>query len=169
MSEIKNLERVEAIDKIQEFVRENAICLFCTAIRTGAPFMTRPMAAQLVDEAGNIWFLSPKDSDKNGEIRQDDAVQLIFDNDGHSRFLSLFGHAELVHDRRRIEELWQPLDKAWFEQGEKDPNISVIKVVPHEGYYWDTKHGKVVSFFKIVSSMMGAKVGDDGVQGRVSL
>src|ERR1700744_973330 len=107
MSEIKDLENIAAVEKIQEFVRQNATCLFCTSIRTGAPFMTRPMAAQLVDEAGNIWFLSPKDSDKNSEIRQDDAVQLLFGGDGHTRFLSLFGHAELVHDQRRIEELWQ--------------------------------------------------------------
>jgi general stress protein 26 len=169
MSEIKDLQVTEAIDKIQEFVRHNASCLFCTSIRTGVPFMTRPMAAQMADSDGNIWFLSPKDSDKNAEIRQDDAVQLLFDNDGHSRVLSLFGHAEIVHDRARIEELWEPIDKAWFKEGENDPNISVIKFVPHEGHYWDTKHGKLVSFLKIISSMAGANTSDDGVQGSVSL
>jgi len=169
MSEIKNVHNNEAIEKIQEFVRHDATCLFCTSIRADAPFMTRPMVVQLVDNAGNLWFLSPKDSDKNLQIRQDDAVQLLFDSDGHSRFLSLFGHAEIEHDRARIEELWQPLDKAWFKEGEGDSNISVIKMVPHEGYYWDTRHGKLVSFMKMVSAVAGSVSGDDGVQGKVSL
>lgn len=169
MSEIKNVSDTEAVNKIQEFVHHNATCLFCTSIREDAPFMTRPMAVQLVDNAGNLWFLSAKDSDKNLEIRQDDAVQLLFDSDGHSRFLSLFGHAEIEHDRRRIEELWQPLDKAWFAEGEEDASISVIRFVPHEGYYWDTKHGKLVTFLKLVGSMAGGHAADEGVQGRVSL
>jgi general stress protein 26 len=169
MSEINNLEQTEAINKIHEFVRDNATCLFCTAIRTDTPFMTRPMTAQMADDDGNIWFLSNKNSDSNFEIREDDAVQLLFDGGGHTSFLSLFGHAELVKDKAMIEQLWQPIDKAWFKEGQSDPNISVIKVVPHEGYYWDTKHGKVVSFLKILASMAGAAKADDGVQGMVRL
>ncbi len=169
MSEIKDLQQTEAINKIQEFVRHNATCLFCTAIRTDTPFMTRPMTAQMADDDGNIWFLSNKNSDSNVEIRQDDAVQLLFDGGSHTSFLSLFGHAELIKDKAMIEQLWQPIDRAWFKEGEADPNISVIKVVPHEGYYWDTKHGKVVSFLKILASMTSGAKMDDGVQGTVRL
>ncbi len=45
-------------------------------------------------------------------------------------------------DKEKIEELWTPLAKAWFTEGINDPRISVIKVVPDNGFYWDNKHGK---------------------------
>src|ERR1700743_3557002 len=132
MSEIKDLTYDESINKIQEFVRHNATCLFCTRLRTDAPFMTRPMAVELADNEGNLWFLSDALSDKNYQIARDDYVQLLFTGDGHSRSLSLFGRAEISYDKETIDQLWEPIAKAWFQKGKDDPSICVIKVVPHE-------------------------------------
>jgi general stress protein 26 len=36
----------------------------------------------------------------------------------------------------------------WFTEGEDDPRITVIKVSPTQGYYWDNKHGNAVAFVK---------------------
>ncbi len=46
-----------------------------------------------------------------------------------------------------------------------DPRITVIKVQPNDGYYWDTKHGMAVAGIKM---MIGAALGktlDDSIEG----
>ena len=127
------------------------------------------MSTQEVDDSGNLWFLSDKDSTKNMEINDDDHVQLLFSGSAHSDFLSVYGKATILYDKEKIKELYEPIVKAWFKEGKDDPNISVIKVAPEEGYYWDTKHGKLVSLAKIMASMVTGKTMEDGIEGKIKL
>ncbi|HEX8562493.1 MAG TPA: pyridoxamine 5'-phosphate oxidase family protein [Flavobacterium sp.] len=169
MSEIKNLTSQEAAAKIKQMAEEIKTCMFCTELSV-QPIATRPMHVQEVDDNGNLWFISSKQSNKNFEIMQDDRVQLIFANNADSHFLSLFGHATIYRDKSKIDEVWSPVAKAWFEQGENDPDVTVIKVRPTDAYYWDTKEGKVVTLLKIAAAAItGGNAEDVGVEGRIVL
>ena len=166
---IKNLSGAEANDKIQELVKQTDTCFFCSNIETGVPMSVRPMSVQKVDDEGNFWFLSAKDSHKDEEVKRDPFVHLLFQGSAHSDFLNIYGIAEIVEDRSKIDELWQPILKTWFTEGKDDPRISVIKVVPSEGYYWDNKHGNAVAFAKqAVGSVIG-KTLDDSVEGKLDV
>ncbi len=79
----------------------------------------------------------------------DRSVKLFFQGSAHSDFMYITGKAEIVNDRNKIEELWEPIMKTWFTEGKDDPRISVIKFIPEDGYYWDTKHGKGIAFLKM--------------------
>lgn len=162
-----NLQGKEAVEKIKELVDSAKTCFFCTNIATGKPFDTRPMAVQKVDEQGAIWFLSSVDSHKNEEIQKDNMVQLLFQGDPHTDFLSVYGRATVSKDKQKIKEFWNPMLKTWFTEGEDDPRITVIKVDMESGYYWDTKHGKAVSFAKQIIGAMTGQTLDDSVQGEL--
>ena len=45
----------------------------------------------------------------------------------------------------------------------------MIKVIPQEGYYWDTKNNKVISLIKIATSIVTGKTNDDGVEGTLTV
>lgn len=167
-SKYKNLVDREAIEKMQELVDHESICLFTTGL-SHVPLRTRPMAVQKVCDQGNFWFLSGSDSDKNAEIVSDPRVQLFFLNTGKYEFLSVYGRATISRDRAKIEELWSDIAKAWFEEGKDDPRITVIKVAPEEGYYWDTKSGKLVSMLKIAASAVLGKTLEEGVEGTIEV
>ena len=77
MKNAENKVRQEAVKKLQEMADEINICLFCTGLKTGDGATTRPMGTQKVDDSGDIWFFSAKDSDKNREIQEDKHVQLF--------------------------------------------------------------------------------------------
>jgi general stress protein 26 len=165
----KDLWGKEAHDKIMELVKQTDTCFFCSNIETGVPMSVRPMAVQKVDNDSNFWFLSAKDSHKDEEITRDPFVHLLFQGSAHSDFLNIYGIAEIVDDRSKIDELWQPILKTWFTEGKDDPRISVIKVVPSEGYYWDNKHGNAVALAKqAVGSVIG-KTLDDSVEGKLDV
>ena len=69
--------------------------------------------------------------------------------------------------QEKIKELWQPILKVWFTEGEDDPRISVIKVVPEEGYYWDTKNNMAVGLVKRMAGAVMGKTIDDSIEGNI--
>jgi general stress protein 26 len=165
----KNLAGQEAVEKIKEIIDTSGVCFFCTKIKEGESFSTRPMSVQQVDDDGNCWFLSAADSYKNAEINEDNTVQLLFRGSEHSDFLTLYGKANISTDKQKIKELWVPLVKAWFTEGVDDPRITVIKVAPKEGYYWDNKHGNIIAFAKTAFSAIAGKTYDDSIQGNIKV
>ncbi len=168
MGEQKDLERHEGIKQLKELAESIRIAMFCTKTDK-IPLETRPMATQEVDEQGNIWFFSAANSDKNIEIKDQDNVQLIYANPSSSQFLSISGTATQSRDRKKIDELWNKMAEAWFKGGKDDPSLTLIKVTPNDAYYWDTKHGKMVTLLKIaVSAVSGAHM-DGGVEGKIRI
>lgn len=169
MGDVKNLTANDAVKKIREIAKDANICMFVTDL-SSQPLMGRPMATQEVDDDGSIWFMSDRNSDKNRDIEEDEHVQLFYSHTGNYEYLSIYGSAEIVHDRSKIEELWTPMAKTWFKEGKDDPNISLIKVTPEDAYYWDTKNNKMVSLIKFAMGAMGISPKDDGgIEGKLKL
>lgn len=164
----KDLDSKEAVKKIKEMAEQSGACFFSTNVVEGESGGTRPMAPQKIDEFGNLWFLSAKDSHKNKEIAKDPFVKLYFQGSAHSDFLFLAGRAHISLDKARIKELWSPILKVWFTEGIDDPRITIIKVEPTEGYYWDNKHGNVVASIKMLAGAVIGKTLDDSIEGRIT-
>ncbi len=167
----KNFESLsdkKAQEKIKDLIEKaKKICFFCTDIKSGEPFSTRPMSVQKIDDDGTLWFLSPIDSHKNEHLLADSSAQLLFKGSDYSDFLSIYGNAHVSRNEQKIEELWEPILKTWFTEGKDDPRITVIEFKPESGYYWDTKHAQIVAFAK---QMIGAAIGktlDDSIEGEL--
>ena len=165
----EDLNSQDAITKIKQLAEKAESCFFCTGVATHNSVGARPMAVQEVDDAGNLWFLSADDSHKNAEVTQDSRVRLYFQGGKHSDFLLLDGVATVSRDKARIKELWKPIMKTWFTEGQDDPRITVIKVVPTEGYYWNTKHGMAVAGIKMLIGATTGKTLDDSIEGRLKV
>lgn len=165
MGDIQNLQDKAAIEKIIELAKDQT-CLFCTFTGEFA-IKARPMSTQAVEKDGAIWFFSSRQSNKNREISNKSKVQLLYGDPGKSDYLSVEGNAAIVEDKKKIDELWTPIIKTWFQEGKDDPDLTLLKITPSEAYYWDTKHGKMVSFAKILASIVSGKTMDDGIEGKL--
>jgi general stress protein 26 len=166
MGDHKDLRDNSAVQKIKDLAEKIKTCMFCTY--NGDKLNSRPMTAQKIDENGNLWFLSDKNSEKNIEILANSKVELFF-SEPHDQFLSIHGNASISYDREIIKELFTPIVKVWMPLGEDDPNLSVIKVVPEEGYYWNNKNGKVVAAAKMTVAFITGTTMDDGIEGNLNL
>ncbi len=164
-----NLNNQKAIDKIKELAKAIDICLFCTNLKENDGLTTRPMSTQGVDEEGNIWFFSEKDSVKNHEIEADKKVQLLYSHPGKSNYMVVNGNAEIIIDRHKTEELWSPLVKTWFQGGKDDPNLSLIKVTPSKAYYWDVEGNQMINFFKMLASIATGATLVDAKEGNINI
>jgi len=158
----------EAIDKFKEVVDHQSVCMFLTETPHW-PEAARPMSTQKVCDQGNFWFLSARSSNKNKAIALDPKVHLLYANTSASDYLSVAGTAEIIDDMAKKKELWNPIAKAWFPEGVDDPELTVLKVKPTDGYYWDTKSGKLVSTIMIMAAAVSGKALDDGIEGTISV
>lgn len=163
----KDLYSVEAGGRIREMAESAKTCFFCTEAGLGESSGVRPMSVLKVYDDGTLWFLSAKDSYKNHEISMRNRVKLYFQGSAHSDFLFLSGTATITDDKEKIKELWTPIAKAWFTEGIDDPRVSVIKVVPDDGFYWDNKHGNLVAGAKMMFGALTGQTLDDSIQGKL--
>jgi general stress protein 26 len=166
MGKVKDVHRQEAMKKIKELADDADICLFVTNL-TQIPLSARPMSRQRIDDDGTLWFFSERDSHKNTDIEQDNRVQLFFSNRNSSEYLSIYGTAEIVVDTEKAKELWTPIVKTWFNGGPEDPTLTIIKVTPEDGYYWDTKDGKLITLLKIAAGAIAGREFDGSLEGKV--
>jgi general stress protein 26 len=166
MGTTKDLDYQHGIEKLKEFIEKGKICHFVTDLEK-RPLTSRPMSTQEVDAWGNLWFFSADSSHKNRDIDRNNEVQLFYSNADTSEYLTVYGRAEIVKDSQKINDLWNPMLKTWFNEGKDDPEIMLIKVTPEDAYYWDTKNNKVVQLVKmLVGSVVGKQL-DDGVEGDI--
>lgn len=165
----KNLVNQEGIKKIKELATDIDICLFCTNITVDQGESARPMSTQGVDEDGNLWFFSDRNSIKNKEIENDKNVRLYYSHPSKSSYMVLNGEAEIHFDKQKVEELWSPLVKTWFKEGKDDPNISLLKVTPTNAYYWDIEGNQMINFFKMIASVVTGTTLVDAKEGNINI
>jgi general stress protein 26 len=96
----------------------------------------RPMAIARSEGDGALWFFTSIESGKVDELLAEPRCAAVMQ--GPLRYLSLSGRAELVRDRKKIDDLWQRSYEAWFKQGKDDPYLALIHFVAEEGEYWDS-------------------------------
>jgi general stress protein 26 len=169
MGNYAQLNGTDAINQLKEIVDHQRICMLVTD-PTSFPPNTRPMAVGEVDDSGAFWFLALRTSEKFDDIAKDPRVTLHIANPSDQEFLTIHGHCEVLSDMARKKELWSVFAKAWVPDGVENPDLRALKVTPDDGYYWDTKEGKVVAAVKIGFAMFTGKVGDDGgVEGRLKV
>ncbi|MES2387753.1 MAG: pyridoxamine 5'-phosphate oxidase family protein [Bacteroidota bacterium] len=160
----KDLNKEESVAKLRELA-EGKTCMFCTFTKEYS-IKARPMTALSIEDDGSIWFMSRAESDKNREISLNPKVELLFAL-GAVTYIKAEGSAEISRDQAMIDKLWSAYSEAWFERGKEDPAVTLIKIKLKEGYYWDSRHGVVVSALKMVYNAITGPGDDDGVEGKL--
>ncbi|MBK7885272.1 MAG: pyridoxamine 5'-phosphate oxidase family protein [Chitinophagaceae bacterium] len=166
MGEAINLSGNEAVKKLKELA-DGKMCMFCT--HDGKQIVSRPMSTSQVEDDGTIWFFSNKESLKNMQLKEDNQIYLMYADTAKQHYLSLTGIANILIDKNKIDELWNPIIKAWFEEGKDDPDITLIKVQPENAHYWDTKNGKLISNIKIAVAALTGYSMDGSVEGDLKI
>jgi len=167
MSDYQVLTGSEGLSKIGKLIKDIHICMMTTAAADGS-FDSRPMATQKTEQfTGSVYFLTRGESGKVSEIAHDAHVTLIYADPANSSYVTAKGRATISEDRAKIHELWNPMYKAWFPEGEDDPNITVLRVDIHEAQYWEASSSKLVFGMKyLAAAVTGGKV-DVGETGKV--
>lgn len=157
------MSRQEEIAKLREMIKEIRLAML-TTIEDDGTLRSRPMAAQQTEDDIDLWFFIYGGSPKAQEVRRDDRVNVSFAENDANRWVSVSGRAVIVRDKAKMEELWNPILKAWFPKGLDEPDLALLKVDVEQAEYWDTASSKVVQlvgFVKAVATGQSYEPGED--------
>ena len=164
----ETLQSEEAIKKFKDLVEDVSVCMFTTQ-DDGSKLFSRPMTTVKVDDEGNAWFFTNEYSEKINEVSKDNSVYLIYSHPGKNVFVSVKGTCTIILDKKTINELWNPLLKAWYPGGIDDPKLCLIKVVTDEAYYWNSSSSKMVIYFKMLKAIANREQYKQAETGKLSL
>ena len=137
------------VAKLIELMKDIKITMF-TTIDAEGHFVSRPMAQQLTEPDGDLWFFAERDSRVIEQITANPHVSLTMSS--NDTWISIDGEAQVVDDSAMARELWNSFVEAWLPQGPDDPNVVLIKVDPHTAEYWDSPGGRVASLISLVKA-----------------
>lgn len=100
-----------------------------------------PMSHYVDREANALWFITAQGTDiaTSLEAQAADAVYIIASGNGQL-YARIHGQASLSNDREKLDELWNAIADAWFD-GERDPDIRLVKIALSEAEVWTTPGG----------------------------
>ena len=150
----------ENVKKLAEMIKGIRIAMMST-IDTDHVIRSRPMGTVDTEFDGNIWFFTREPSGKVASIEADQTVNLSYADVDRQRYVSIAGKANLVHDKAKMEELWNPLMKAWFPKGLEDPEICLLKVQAESAEIWDSPPGMIVRLVGFVEALATGKSYDE--------
>lgn len=144
------------IQKLGELIKDVKVAMLTTAGADGV-LHSCPMMTQEVDFHGELWFFTRKDSVKISNIERDSNVNVVYAQPSDQLYISVSGHAELIEDRSKIDELWKPAHNLWFEGGKEDPQLGLIRVEVETAEYWDSPSSAVVYLAGFAKSLLTGK------------
>jgi general stress protein 26 len=103
---------------------------------------------------GRVEILLDTSESWAGALRDGDAVSVTMSDNRTNTWLWFRGTASTLTDPQLIDELWNPMAAAYFDDGRDTPGIAVLVIDADEGRYWTTPSGRVGSLI----SMIKAKV-----------
>lgn len=132
-------------EKLKDLIKGINVAMMTTTDDSNE-LRSRPMATTDIKEEGVLWFFTYKDSPKTREISHHNQVNISYINSDKEQYVSVSGKAVPVTDKHKIDELWTPVLKAWFNEGKDDPNISLLRVELEKAEYWDAPTGVKKTF-----------------------
>lgn len=137
-------------DRVWELIEEIGLCMLVSHDGDGDRLRARPMSAHPRRAEDAIFFLTDLRSHKDDEIEINENICLTFADNGAYKYVSVTGTANMLDDRPRVEELWSPAARAFWESKD-DPNIRVLRVRPILAEFWDGP-GRIVITVKMLAA-----------------
>ncbi len=162
-------ERQAAIEKLGSLIKKVKFAMLTTLDNEDGTLRSRPMATQETEFDGTLWFFTRASAPKVGEVEKEHQVNLSYAEPDDQLYVSISGRANLVRDKAKAEELWQPALKAWFPKGVEDPDLALLKVEVEKAEYWDTPSSAMVHLFGYVKATLTGKAYHPGENEKITL
>ena len=160
--------REEAIEKLGKLIEKIDFAML-TTVDTDGVLRSRPMSTQKAEFDGTLWFFTSDKTHKTDEIEKDNRVNASYSKPEDNVYVSVSGTASISKDIAKMEELWNPILKAWFPDGLETPGICLLKVSVEQAEYWDSPSSKLVQIAGFVKALVTGQRADGGENEKINL
>lgn len=154
-------------DKFWDMIDDHHACMLVTHGPGGA-LHARPMHAIPERDNREILFYTQVANGKAHEIANSSEVCLTFISDKKNDYVAVQGTAEMSRDKALIAKHWNPMVKAWFPEGQDDPQLAMIRVKVRAGEYWDSSSSDIANALRMMTAAAAGRRPDMGDNESVS-
>ncbi len=122
-----------------------------------------PMSPNLDDDPNEVWFITAQGTD---------LVKAVTTGPQNGRFViadpkaglyaDVEGTLNLSMDKKKQDEVWSAVASAWFEEGQEDPDVRLIRFVPTRSETWITSTSGLKFLYEIAKGNLTGKEPDMG-------
>lgn len=160
-------EHQESIKKVAELIKDIEIAMLTTVEQDGS-LRSRPMQTQKVEFDGEIYFFTKASSPKADEVENESNVCVAYAKPDDNLYVSVSGKGRVSRDKQKMEELWNPVLKAWFPKGLEDPDIALLIIRAEKAEYWEGPSNTIVLLAGMVKAFVTGNQ-DIGEHEKISL
>ena len=104
------------------------------------------------DAPGNtIWFITAKGTDLAKAAAGGATGEYIVSSTDQSLYARIDGRLSLTEDAAKLDEIWNFIAAAWFEDGKQDPDVQLMRFDLTEAEVWATG-GSLKFLFEIAKA-----------------
>lgn len=157
----QNGDQKEQIEKINAIIKDVKFAMM-SAVNKKGDVHAWPMTTTETDlNKKEIWFIGDKTSPVVQDLAENSHVGLSYASKDEKNYVSLTARAELVNDKAKLDELWSPMDSAFFEYGKEDEKVQLIKIVPHGAECWISGNSIINAFKMTTAAIQDGKTAED--------
>ncbi len=121
----------------------------------------QPMAPQVDEETGTIYFYSDNTSELGSAIMARPAVVHLchIDKDYQA---CVSGMLSPHNDAQTIEKYWSPMVDAWYPEGKTDPKMLMLKFEPKDAKVWASDKSVIGVMFEVAKANITGETPDIG-------
>jgi general stress protein 26 len=150
----------ELEDRVWQLTEKIQFTLFTSW--NGERMQQWPLTAFVEPKPRTFSFLVDEKGGRYDHLQRYPDVVLGF-ADGAGKYVVVNGHGTVSNDRQKIQELWSPALKLWWDSAE-DPAIRLLTVTPDRAELWDSPARIIAAAVMLTAAVTGAKpaLGDHG-------
>lgn len=101
-----------------------------------------PMSHTADREAKALWFITAQGTHLAEALQGGgrDALYIVADGGG-KLFARIEGQLELSNNQAKLDQIWNAVASAWFEEGRQDPDVRLLKFSIRGAEVWTTTGG----------------------------
>ncbi|MGN3973719.1 pyridoxamine 5'-phosphate oxidase family protein [Tsuneonella sp. SYSU-LHT278] len=135
----------KSLSEISEDMKQIDFCTLATHAPNGT-IGARPMSNNSeVDFKGDSWFFTYEDRQMVKDIERDRKVGLTYLGSAGlkgilgapGQFIHVEGEAQVIRDKARFADHWDPSLDRWFPDGPDTPGTVMLQVTATRIHYWD--------------------------------
>lgn len=126
-----------------------------------------PMSPMADRDNNTIWFITAHGTEVGDAAERGSSATLQVADAKANLYASVIGHLETVVDPEKLDELWNAVVAAWFEEGRDDDKVRLVKMTPTTAEVWATD-GAAGFLYEIAKAHMSDEKPDMGDHGTVT-
>lgn len=106
---------------------------------------------------GVLYFFVSQRTELGQRLRSDGNVNVCYADPHKDHYVSITGVARVSEDLEAKQRLFNPMSKAWFPGGARDPDLELVEVQITGAEYWDVKESKPTQLFKLAAAAVSGQ------------